>query len=485
MSGPPHGSFQARLSGVVALAVFVAVAVAALSAYLIVDRQLYGAVNRTLTGEYNTCTNEGDLGSLLACTNQIVRTQGAIALFTAQGQAVTLPVSPTDQLLLAAEPQLTPNRAQLALAAKPGASRLVDSVVSGRHYRVLSASITLGPTPVILMIADPIDPTLHTLSELRLLLGLVAALGVAVAVLLGSGIALATLRPVKRLTDAAEHVAATQDLSAHIEVEREDELGRLARSFNEMLAALRSSREQQAQLVSDAGHELRTPLTSLRTNIELLLRAGNLPEQERRELLGDVRDQLEELTALVGDIVDTARQDERVEIEPAEVRLDDLVGHAVERARRRGTQLHWDVHLDSGSVRAQPALLERAVLNVLDNAAKWSPPAGTVTVRLRRGPEWLLEVSDQGPGIDQADLPRVFDRFYRAASARSMPGSGLGLAIVQRVVQEHGGSVQLANRQGGGTLVTVRLPVVAEDEPAWKGTASGPAWGPPAAPAPH
>jgi two-component system sensor histidine kinase MprB len=259
-------------------------------------------------------------------------------------------------------------------------------------------------------------------------------------------------------------VAATQNLDATIEARGDDELSRLARSFNAMLSALASSRQQQAQLISDAGHELRTPLTSLRTNIEVLMKMPNLPETDRAELMSDLGAQLEELTTLIGDVVELGRADEQVSA-PIEVRLDAIVGRAVERARRRAPGVVFDVSLTPGSVRAHPALLERAVLNVLDNAAKWSRPGGQVNVLLERGANWTLDIADQGPGIAAADLPHIFDRFYRAESARSMPGSGLGLAIVRKVVTDHGGTVGAASPPPGGTVIHVELPIVVEAEP--------------------
>jgi two-component system sensor histidine kinase MprB len=260
-------------------------------------------------------------------------------------------------------------------------------------------------------------------------------------------------------------VAATQDLDSKIEEDGDDELGRLARSFNSMLDALGASRQQQAQLISDAGHELRTPLTSLRTNIELLLRRPDLPAADRSELAADVEAQLQELTNLIGDLVDLAQQEER-QAEPIEVRFDSLVASAVERARRRAPGITFDLHLTAGSVRAHPALLERAVLNILDNAVKWSPPGGPIEVWLQRGGVWTLDVHDHGPGIASEDLPRVFDRFYRAATARSMPGSGLGLAIVHQVVTNHGGTVSISAPPEGGTVVHLELPTVSEMEAA-------------------
>jgi two-component system sensor histidine kinase MprB len=288
-------------------------------------------------------------------------------------------------------------------------------------------------------------------------------IGVAVAVGAGYAVARASLRPVERLTAAAEHVAATQDLNAAIDDDGNDELSRLAHAFNRMLGALRASRQQQAQLVSDAGHELRTPLTSLRTNIEVLLTVDRMPDADRAELLADVRGQLEELTTLIGDLVELGRQDEQ-QAEPTEVRLDEVVTRALDRARRRAAGTPFTVSLEPGAVRAQPALLERAVLNILDNAVKFSPPDAPIEVTLRRGDQWVLEVRDHGPGIDAADLPHVFDRFYRASTARMLPGSGLGLAIVAQVVAAHGGTVVALRPDGGGTVIRVELPVVTETE---------------------
>jgi two-component system sensor histidine kinase MprB len=299
----------------------------------------------------------------------------------------------------------------------------------------------------------------HTLDFLRLMLILVAIGGVALATTLGWAVGRASMRPVEELTLAAEHVARTQDLTATINDSGNDELGRLARSFNAMLAALSASQRQQAQLISDAGHELRTPLTSLRTNIEVLMKTKDLSGADRDDLLYDVDAQLKELSTLVGDLVDLAREDERPHVAPEPVAFNDIVERAVERAQRRATSVHFDVSLARGEVMAQPALLERAVMNVLDNAAKWSPPGGHVGVRLEANSAWHLTVTDQGPGITPEDLPHIFERFYRAPTARSMPGSGLGLAIVKRAVTAHGGTISVVTPPGGGTVVDIALPL--------------------------
>jgi two-component system sensor histidine kinase MprB len=327
----------------------------------------------------------------------------------------------------------------------------------GNPYRV--ATVSVIPHNLAVLIGYPLSNMDDTLEFLRLMLVLVALGGVAVAAGLGWLVGRTSIRPVETLSWAAEHVAETQDLSATIDDTGKDELGRLARSFNAMLGALAASRQQQAQLVSDAGHELRTPLTSLRTNIEVLLRTRDLPSEDRDALLADVGSQLQELTTLVGDLVDLAREDEKPEEEPEPVPLADLVQRAVDRAQRRAQSLHFEVSLQPGQLRAQPALLERAFMNVLDNAAKWSPPGGTVSVKLEAGDAWHLTVTDQGPGVAVEDLPHIFERFYRAQSARSMPGSGLGLSIVKRVVTSHGGTVEVASPPGGGTRVEIELPL--------------------------
>jgi two-component system sensor histidine kinase MprB len=281
--------------------------------------------------------------------------------------------------------------------------------------------------------------------------------GVGMALLLGRLATRAAVKPVASLTETAEHVARTRDLSQRIAADGDDELSRLAGSFNTMLEALEGSRRAQRRLVADASHELRTPLTSLRTNLEVLGRpGGGLDEADRERLRADVVGQIEELIGLVADLVDLARDEEPV-AEHAEVRLDELVRAAVERAERHAPGIAFRCELEPTVVSAAPGRLDRAVANLLDNAAKWSPPAGRVDVTLAAGE---LAVRDRGPGIAEADLPFVFDRFYRAPGARGRPGSGLGLAIVRQVAESHGGSVEAGAAEGGGALLRLRLPAV-------------------------
>jgi two-component system sensor histidine kinase MprB len=287
-----------------------------------------------------------------------------------------------------------------------------------------------------------------------LLLFLIAVVGIAVAAGLGLAVSGAALAPVRRLTQTTEEVTETKDLSRRIQASGRDELGRLADSFNTMLAALEESARAQRQLVSDASHELRTPLTSLRTNIEVLSRDGVLDPKERENLLRDVSEQLIEMSALVAELVELARGDEKA-ADSEDVRLDLVAAEAIDRTRRNRPGVTFKPHLEESLVRGVPSTIERAVSNLLDNAAKWSPPGGEVDVIVRNGE---VAVRDRGPGIAEEDVPFVFDRFYRAPSARSMPGSGLGLAIVRQVAEAHGGTVCVETPADGGTRMRLTLP---------------------------
>jgi two-component system sensor histidine kinase MprB len=300
-------------------------------------------------------------------------------------------------------------------------------------------------------VSRPLNEVEQSLNRIGLYLILVALGGIVIAAGLGLVVARTALTPVTRLTTTVERVSETQDLSERIDVEGKDELSRLAASFNTMLAALEESTRAQRQLVADASHELRTPLTSVRTNIEVLAGDRTLPPDERRRLLADVVEQLSEMTTLIAELIELARAEQQVS-EPEDVRLDHLVSNAVERARRNRPEVTYVVELEPTTVQGVPATLERAVGNLLDNAAKWSPPGSDVEVALRGG---QLVVRDHGPGIADEDLPYVFDRFYRARAARGMPGSGLGLAIVRQVAESHGGEVVAEHADGGGTRMVL------------------------------
>ena len=329
--------------------------------------------------------------------------------------------------------------------------------VNGVPYRVVAVPVPNQPGTA-LVLAQSMESNRDALERLKVILLLCSAVGVALAGVAGWAVAANGLRPVRRLTAATERVARTAELTP-IEVTGHDELARLTTSFNAMLVALDASQERQRQLVADAGHELRTPLTSLRTNIELIGQAADNTERslsadQRREIMGDVRSQLEELTQLVGDLVELAR-DEPMRRDPEPLDFADVVNQAVDRVRMRGPGVTYDVDLHPWMVFGEPQLLERAVTNLLDNATKWSPTDGTVHVRLTDG---SLTVADEGPGIEPDDLPHIFDRFYRSREARTLPGSGLGLSIVKRAAERHGGTVGVSSELGSGTMFRLTLP---------------------------
>jgi len=342
------------------------------------------------------------------------------------------------------------------VAAGRSAAFLYDARVRGEHVRVY---VTRAAARHALMLGRSLSEVDRTLRRLRLILALIALGGIGLAVVLGRIVARTAVAPVQRLTEATEHVAATRDLGRRIAVEGDDELSRLARSFNAMLdslerstRALEASTSAQRQLVADASHELRTPVTTLRTNLEVL-RSRELPAAERERLLEEIEGQIDELTVLMTDLIDLARGDER-EPDAEEVRLDTLVAEAVDRARHHAPDVVFETQLAPSVVAAVPDRLDRAVSNLLDNAVKWSPDGGPVEVRVADGE---VSVRDHGPGIAPADLPHVFDRFYRGGDARGRPGSGLGLAIVRQVAEAHGGAVEAERAEGGGTLMRLRL----------------------------
>jgi two-component system sensor histidine kinase MprB len=337
--------------------------------------------------------------------------------------------------------------------------------IGDEQYRVWSVPGHDGQVQV----ARDAEGIEHTLAELGLLHAIVGFVGVLAAAALGSTVARTALRPVDDLTAGAERVARTQDLTSKIPVRGRGEIARLAQSFNSMLTALDDSRTAQRRLLEDVSHELRTPLTSLRNNIELLVHAesldGTLDPADRTSLLRDLEVQIVELSTLIGELVELGKGE--TSPEPASsVDLADITGAAVERTRSRAPHVTITTRLDAVRLVGRPAALERAVLNLLDNAAKWSPPNQPVHVALRQtGGLARLSVTDQGPGIPPGDLPHVFDRFYRAEAARALPGSGLGLAIVAQVVASHNGVVRAVNREGGGARLEVVLPLGPSSRP--------------------
>jgi two-component system sensor histidine kinase MprB len=335
------------------------------------------------------------------------------------------------------------------LAASGTGSYFSDAHVSGVHLRVLTVGLGRGGAA---QIARPLTEVDRALQQLLLVLLAVGAVGIVVAAALGGVVARAALAPVSRFTRRTEALTANPDLSQRLEIEGQDELARLARSFNATLDALERSAEAQRHLVADASHELRTPIASLRANIQVLQDADLLPEADRESLRADIIAELDELTALVGDVVELARGSKPSDVVD-DVRIDQIVRALVERAERRaGDGIVFRSTLQPTVVSGEPERISRAISNLIGNAHKWSPPGGLIEIDLADG---TLTIRDHGAGFDEADLPYVFDRFYRADSARGMPGSGLGLAIVRQAAEAHGGWVTAANAPDGGAVVTL------------------------------
>jgi two-component system sensor histidine kinase MprB len=332
---------------------------------------------------------------------------------------------------------------------------LVEHLPPGTQFDSGGAVLTKGGA---LQIATLINVD-SQLEKLALLLGAVAFVGVLLAIVLGWLVARTALVPLNSLTDTVEDLAETTDVTRRLAPGRPDELGRLRRTFNRLLEALESSRRAQSQLVLDASHELRTPLTSLRTNLEVIRRVDELSAEDRTVLVDDVLVQLQELTDIVGDLAELARGD-RGPAARASLRLDVLVQDevAVQNTHGRAKDVHFELEATPCWVVASDDGLRRAVGNLLDNARKWSPAARPVEVTCREG---TVTVRDHGPGIAEADLPHIFDRFYRSPAARGLPGSGLGLAIVAQVVKAEGGTIVAENDPRGGARMTMRLPTVA------------------------
>ena len=441
-------SLRTRVTALAAVCVGSAVALVSLAGYFTVRTSLYDQLDTTLLQRADS------LRSTLANAEQL----GGIpdSFFGAADIRVGLLDGRTGRSVVGGDLSMGPE--ELAVAR----GQQLQSLRTDRARDLRVAAVPAAPGAA-LVVARGLDATRTTLARLGLVFTLVGGAGVLLAAAAGTAVAQGGLRPVQRLTEAAERVARTGNLQP-IAISGDDELARLTGSFNSMLSALAESQERQRRLVADAGHELRTPLTSLRTNLELLAAsdrpdAPTLSEQDRKEISDDVRAQVEELSTLVGDLVELAREDApQVVHEPVE--LTEVVERALARAGRRAPDVQFDVDLAPWSLLGDANALERAVLNLLDNAAKWSPAGATVDVRLvptGRGTA-AVQVADTGPGIADDDLPYIFERFYRSSDARTLPGSGLGLAIVAQVVARHGGSVRARRRSEGGTLMTLELP---------------------------
>jgi two-component system sensor histidine kinase MprB len=453
-----------RVTLLVALSVAVAVMATSLAGYTMTRLSLYSQLDNQLTSlarYLSTPISNGtsDIGEFSSGAMQVsdvtvtlVRADGTVQ--TVPGAVTTIPTGP-EELEVARVQQGTSNRT------------VIDS--DGVPTRIVSVPMTANGAKYALVMGRSLAATEATLHSLWLVLVAVGLLGVVITAVAGYFSARSATRPVLDLSQAVQRITRTDKLDP-IPVRSADELGRLATSFNTMLSSLASSRERQQRLIADASHELRTPLTSMRTNVELLLadqKTGMLPESARGEILTDIAAQLGEFSSLIGDLVQLSRDDAMTRA-PEPLELSEVVSKAVARARRRGPGLTFDVELAAHPMMGDAATLERAVTNLLDNAVKFSPPEGTVTVRMA---DDKVIVWDEGPGIAEEDLPHVFERFYRSDRARNTPGTGLGLSIVAHTVTSHNGWIKASRAPSGGAMFTMSLPIVESPDAGDAGTA--------------
>ncbi len=459
-----RATFRRRVAIGSGVAVAIAVVLVSGVVYLLVRGELRGQVDEALRSRLDEIrtprgvTWDPVLDQLVIQPPELQGESPGYVQFVASDGSV---LRPSDE----SGPYMKPTSGSLAVASGERSVYFSDIHLDGEHYRVITAQmpgplegvpprVDPIPQPLAVQVARPLGEVDAAMSRLAFLLLAISTVGIALGVVLGFLITRTAARPVRRLTETAEHVTATGDLAARIEVEGDDEVARLAASFNRMLEALQRSVDAQRQLVADASHELRTPLTSLRTNIEVLSRASELNPEDRERLRRDVLAQLEEMTALVADLMDLARDGHVAAPAAGPLRLDRLVENAVERTRRRAPGVEFVLSMSPVAVTGVAERLDRAIGNLLDNAAKWSPPNGQVEVTVADG---SVTVRDHGPGIASEDLPYVFDRFYRSAAARGLPGSGLGLAIVRQVAESHGGTVTAWNAPDGGAVLRLSL----------------------------
>ncbi|WP_051232150.1 sensor histidine kinase [Acidipropionibacterium thoenii] len=443
-----------RVTILVTFSVAVAVLATSMAGYLMTRLSLYSQLDNQLTAlaRYmstpisNGASDFGELNSgalqVSEVTVTLVRADGSVQ--NTPGAVVTVPTGP-EELAVARTQQGT------------SARTITDS--SGVPTRIVSVPLTINGDDYALVMGRSLDSTEATLHSLWLVLLAIGLLGILITAITGYLAARSATQPILDLSQAVKRVTRTDKLDP-IPVRSSDELGQLATSFNTMLSSLASSRDRQRRLIADASHELRTPLTSMRTNVELLLadqKTGMLPETARGEILTDIAAQLGEFSSLIGDLVQLSR-DDAMSRTPEPLELSEVVTKAVERAQRRGPGITFDVSLAPHPMMGDPATLERAVTNLLDNAVKFSPAEGTVTVQMV---DDKVIVWDQGPGIAEEDLPHIFERFYRSDRSRNTPGTGLGLSIVAHTVTSHNGWIKASRAPGGGAMFTMSLPVVA------------------------
>lgn len=452
-----RGSLQLRLAYLTAIGVALSVLLIGMLTYVTARSSMYSQLDQELleVASYASEPISTDVEGL-----------GGVNASALQATNVTILLVRADKSVVRVQgisASIDPGPDEIAIArTQTGSSTRSTIGTDEQPYRVVAVPLSTETGRYAIVLARPLTPTLATLRDIGRLVGVCGGVLVLLSASMGYLTGRRLMAPLRELSNAVTRVSETDELAplglaGSTGVYSTDEIGDLSRSFDTMMHSLASSRDRQRRLIADAGHELRTPLTSMRTNIELLVadeKSGMLPPGARAEILTDVAAQLGEFTSLVGDLVQLSRDDV---VMPSREPLDfaDVVAAAVERAKRRGPGLDFDVTLQPHFIVGEPDTLERAVTNLLDNAVKFSPDGGTVHVKIA-GDE--LTIWDEGPGIAAEDLDKIFDRFYRSNKARNTPGTGLGLSIVAHTINAHGGTVSASNQEGAGAKFTVVLP---------------------------
>jgi two-component system sensor histidine kinase MprB len=443
-------SFRLRLTVLVSLAVAVAIVGASFVVYYTDRHELIGQVDSDLKQSQT-----------LSPLNAVFERP----LIGAKAQGAQVDLNPDTDVVGGPRTLTLPARfrlflprssaaVQVRVVNRKGGPKVAKPVFATEAIKnVPTRVLTIQVRNVVITVSRSLVEVDRNLSRLRWLLFLICVGGTGVAAILGALVSGRAVAPLRRLTETTERITDTGDLSQRIGHRGRDEISRLSTKLDELLATLESSLRTQRQLVADASHELRTPIATLRANFELLAEPGSLDANERVELAADVRDELESMTMLVGELVELARGEE-LDVAPSRFRLDEVVQAAVERAARRAPGVSFRTRLEPSLVTGVPERVERAVANLVDNARKWSPPGETIDVSVHDG---LVEVRDRGPGIAAEDVPLVFNRFYRAAKARGMPGAGLGLAIAKQIADAHNGSITVDQAPDGGAILRLQL----------------------------
>ena len=431
--------------------VFLTVSVLSVAIYATVSKHLLSEVDNTLDARVVAIAESIRPRNNAAPGNRRQRNPLEEALLPIRFDTVTQVIDPRGNVVIAlGQVDLPISNDVLEMVANPLAQRMrITTKIDGVPYRILSVPILRGGA---LQLGKDISDIESAKEGILLWLFVLGLLAIAASGSAGWFIARRTARPIQKLAAAAEHIAATRELTTTLDISGDAEIEQLATSFNTMLVALRLSREQQQQLVQDASHELRTPLTSLRANSELLERE-NLDTETKNLILRDIRAEVDELTALTGELSSLA-SDQRLIEQLQIVNLGEAVEEVVERARRRSGRIINLERKSPASIRVRPSQLDRAISNLIDNALKFCPTSQPVDVFVSNN---RIEVCDHGPGISDADKPHIFDRFYRAVATRALPGSGLGLAIVKQFADDHDAVVNAVDTPGGGATISIEF----------------------------